>query len=227
MISGSWLVMNRGPQPGQTFMVDRDQLTLGRDPSNEIVISDPQVSRQHARITRQGKLVVIEDLGSTNGTFVNGIRLAGPHVMVNGDVLGLGDAVILTYYEVGMATGATETLVGQAAAVTPPPLVQVPQVPRPQPYPTPPPGYVAAPPPYPAAQPSPYAIGQPPAYTATPPSPAVPVEEEKKRRTGLIIGCVIVAVLVVVVACVGVFVLDYLRMLPPIFYEPLRWLGLI
>jgi predicted component of type VI protein secretion system len=228
MISGSWLVMSQGPQPGQTFMLDRDWLTLGRDPSNEIVIGDPQISRQHARITRQGKLIVIEDLGSTNGTFVNGMRLTGPHVMANGDVIGLGDAVTLTYYEVGIATEATETIVGRAAAaVTPPAATPVPPTYAPRPaahQPAPPPAYAA-----PIAPPPTYPVTPPPPYLAAPPFAvaAPPVKEEKKRRTGLAVGCVIVAVLVVVVACVVVFVLDYLRMLPPIFYEPLRWLGLI
>ncbi len=213
MISGSWLVMSQGPQPGQTFMLDRDWLTVGRDPSNEIVISDPQVSRQHARITRQGKLVVIEDLGSTNGTFVNGMRLTGPHVMANGDVIGLGDAVTLTYYEVGIATEA-ETVVGRAAAIpaAPPSPAYAPRAAAPQPVP---PAYAAP------------AVPSPP-YVAAPPPPGIALAaEEKKRKTGLIVGCAVVAVLVVIVACVGVFVLDYLRLLPPIFYEPLRWLGLI
>ena len=238
MISGSWLVMSQGPQPGQTFMLDRDWLTLGRDPSNEIVIGDPQISRQHARVTRQGKLIVIEDLGSTNGTFVNGMRLTGPHVMANGDVIGLGDAVTLTYYEVGIATEATETVVGRAAAAaTSPAATPVPPTYAARPaahQPAPPPAYAAppAPPPAYAAPPAPPptypATAQPPYMAAFPPSPvAAPPVEEGKRRTGLVVGCVVVAVLVVVAACVVVFVLDYLKLLPPIFYEPLRWLGLV
>ena len=111
MADSSQLVVNQGPQPGQTFILDQDLLTLGRDPGNDIVISDPQVSRQHARVTRQGETMVIEDTGSTNGTFVNGVRLTGPHTLANGDVIGLGDAATLAYYEAGIA--ATEVLDGQ------------------------------------------------------------------------------------------------------------------
>ena len=50
--------------------------------------------------------------------------------------------------------------------------------------------------------------------------------EETQRKTWLLVGCVFL-VLLAVVACVGAFVLDYLGLLPAVFYEPLRWLGLI
>ena len=205
MNGSSWLVMSQGPQPGQSFMLDRDWLTLGRDPSNDIEINDPQISRQHTRITRQGRMMVIEDLGSTNGTFVNGMRLTGSHVMANGDTIGLGDGVTLTYYEEGQAADATETVVGRAAPAPPPPSYELP----PQPVqPQPPPIRTAVPPP-------------PPAYTAAPPPPPA---TGKKSMTWLWVGCGLV-MLGVIVACVGVFALDYFGWLPSIFYEPLRWLG--
>lgn len=199
MMEGSWMVMNQGPQPGQTFVLDRDRLTVGRDPSNDVVINDAQISRQHARITRQGEKLVIEDLGSTNGTFANGMRLAGPHVLTNGDVIGLGDSVTLTYYEVG---AAEETLVGRPAA----------QPPRPP----------AAPPP--ARRPTP---PSPPAYAPAPPPPrpATPPAEGKGGTNWLVIGCGML-VLLTIVACAALFVLDSLGWLPAFFYEPLRWLGL-
>ena len=198
MTDGSRLVMRAGPQPGQTFVLDQDSLTLGRDPGNEIAIGDPQVSRQHARITRQGGLTVIEDAGSTNGTFVNGLRLAGPHTLTDGDVISLGDAVTLSYHSVDIAM--TEPLGGQPTISTAPP------------------SYAPPPPPPPSYEPS-------PTYIPAPPSSAPPVEETQ-RRTWLWAGCVLL-VLLVVVACAAVFVLDYLGLLPAIFYEPLRWLGII
>ena len=199
MANSSRLVVSQGPQPGQTFMLDQDSLTLGRDPSNDIVINDPQISRQHARITRQGDLMVLEDTGSTNGTFVNGMRLTGPHALANGDVIGLGDAVTLTYYGISPAT--TEPLAGRPDVLLEQRLYE----------PPPPPPAHAAPP--------------PPAYAVAPPEIAQPVEK-RKGRAGLWIGCGCL-MLLVAAACASVFVLDYLRMLPPIFYEPLRWLGLI
>ncbi|HUX75242.1 MAG TPA: FHA domain-containing protein [Anaerolineae bacterium] len=197
MTDDSRLVMREGPQPGQTFVLDQDSLTLGRDPGNEIMIGDPQVSRQHARITRQGGLTVIEDAGSTNGTFVNGLRLAGPHTLTDGDVISLGDAVTLSYHSADIAM--TEPLGRQPTVSTAPP------------------SYEPPPPPPPSYEPS-------PTYMPTPPLSAPPVEETQ-RRTWLWVGCVLV-VLLVVGACAVVFVLDYLKLLPAIFYEPLRWLGI-
>jgi predicted component of type VI protein secretion system len=203
----SRLVMTQGPQPGQTFALDQDLLTLGRDPNNVIVINDPQVSRQHARITHQGGRIVLEDIGSTNGTFVNGMRLTNPHALANGDVVGLGDVVTLTYY--GASPAVTEPLADRAQFEE--------SGYEPQPYP-PPPSYEPQPPP-----PSTYAAPSP-AYDVAP-GPVVQ-SVEKKSKTGVWVGCGCLTLLVIA-ACGGVFVLDYLRMLPPIFYEPLRWLGLI
>lgn len=199
MAEGARLVMTQGPQPGQTFTLNQDTLTIGRDPSNPIEISDPQISRQHARITRQGGMMILEDLGSTNGTFVNGMRLTSPHALSSGDVVGLGDAVTLTFYGVG--TSATETIVGRPAVATPPPSVPEQAPARPTP-----------PPPTPAA------------YTPPPPVAAPPTQEEEPDRRWVLFGCGCLTLLAIG-ACVGVFILDYMNMLPPVFYEPLRWLG--
>src|SRR5512147_1961443 len=91
------LVMRSGPTPGATFPLEGDQLTIGRDSSNGVAINDAEVSRKHARLTFQGGKFVIEDLGSTNGTFVNGQRLTGPHVLKAGDVVAFGEQIVLMY----------------------------------------------------------------------------------------------------------------------------------
>ena len=81
MASQFQLIMRSGPTPGAAFTLEGDQITIGRDSVNEIVINDAEISRRHARLTFQGGKYVLEDLGSTNGTFVNGQRLAGPRVL--------------------------------------------------------------------------------------------------------------------------------------------------
>ena len=88
-------VMRSGPTPGRTFPLEGDQLTIGRESSNGIAINDAEISRKHSRLTFQGGKYVLEDLGSTNGTFVNGQRLAGPVVLKPGDVVSLGEHIVL------------------------------------------------------------------------------------------------------------------------------------
>ena len=66
-------------------------VTLGRG-DVEIQIDDPFASARHARITRQGHVVVIEDLGSTNGTYLNEEPLSGPQPLHPGDRIRIGDS---------------------------------------------------------------------------------------------------------------------------------------
>jgi len=87
------LTMRQGPRPDQTFELVKDVYTVGREAGNDIIINDPQVSRHHARLTLQVSTYVLEDLGSTNGTFVNGRRVSGPASLSIGDMVGLGDTV--------------------------------------------------------------------------------------------------------------------------------------
>ena len=69
------LVMQKGPNPGKIFELVQEELTIGRDITNRIVINDPEVSRKHARLVLQSGSYVIEDLGSTNGTFLDDKRI--------------------------------------------------------------------------------------------------------------------------------------------------------
>ncbi len=197
------LVITQGPQPGKAFTLDQASLTIGRDPSNQIVISNPQVSRRHARIQKQADLVIIEDMGSTNGTFVNGMQLSSPHTLSNGDSIGLGDAVKLTYQSAPAASGASPPAEKATLASD-------------QRYDSPPP-----------SPPSRHGQASSPAYSASPPPPASassPAKSKSKQMLWIGCGCL---VLLLVFACVAVFALDYLDVLPDIFYEPLSWFGLI
>lgn len=91
------LIVRRGPQPNQIYPLDKSIVTLGRDITNDIVINDPEVSRHHCRLTQGGGGFTMEDLGSTNGTFINGQRLTGARPLSPGDMVGLGETVTLAY----------------------------------------------------------------------------------------------------------------------------------
>ncbi|MBM6682944.1 MULTISPECIES: FHA domain-containing protein [Collinsella] len=66
------LTIIKGPQTGNTFELDDVETTVGRDPANAIFLNDMTVSRAHAKILRRPTGTVIEDLGSLNGTWVDG-----------------------------------------------------------------------------------------------------------------------------------------------------------
>ena len=120
-------VMRSGPTPGVTYPLEGDQLTIGRDSSNGVAINDAEVSRKHSRLSFQGGKYVLEDLGSTNGTFVNGQRLAGPVVLKPGDVVSLGEQIVLMYDAINQDPGATMAAPRRSARVAPPPVQQAPQ----------------------------------------------------------------------------------------------------
>jgi len=69
------LIFERGPDRGKRVRLSKFPVTLGRDPSCDIVVTDDEVSRHHVRIKQRGKLFVAEDLESRNGTYVNGDRI--------------------------------------------------------------------------------------------------------------------------------------------------------
>lgn len=109
-------VMRSGPTPGVTFALEGDQLIIGRDAAHAVSINDAEVSRKHARLTFQGGKYVIEDLGSTNGTFVNGQRLVSAAVLKPGDVVSLGEQIVLMYE--GLSSDAGATMIGRKAPRT-------------------------------------------------------------------------------------------------------------
>lgn len=87
------LVVERAPghEPGMIYDVDGD-LVLGRGDRAEIRLEDPFASARHARIYEQGNIVVIEDLGSTNGTYLNEEVLQTPRPLHAGDRVRIGDS---------------------------------------------------------------------------------------------------------------------------------------
>ena len=114
------LTMRSGPNPGTVYALDSDQISIGRDSTNEIPVNDAEVSRHHSRLTFQGGKYVLEDMGSTNGTFVNGQRLTGPRVLKSGEVVSLGEQIVFVYEAVESDPGATMVSPRKAPAIRPP-----------------------------------------------------------------------------------------------------------
>jgi hypothetical protein len=124
-----YLVVTAGRGRGQTFDL-RGEVRLGRDRSNAIVISDGKVSRHHFRLDPIRGTYILSDLGSANGTFVNGVRVTQPVRLHDGDLINLGDTQIVFY------TGAA----GRLADRHPLPEERAPAPPPPPPVVSPAPG---------------------------------------------------------------------------------------
>jgi pSer/pThr/pTyr-binding forkhead associated (FHA) protein len=130
------LVMRSGPAPGEAFSLQNPLITIGRDPASDITINDAEVSRQHARLTLQSGGYVLEDLGSTNGTFVNGQRLMGPRVLKPGEVISIGEHITLSFEVVGFDSDATvASSSARQQPVASAPVYQAPTPVRPAPQP--------------------------------------------------------------------------------------------
>ena len=83
-----------GPEAGRQVPLETI-VDIGREPSLPLHLdADTQVSRRHARITAQGGAATVEDLGSTNGTFVNGRKVSSPVTLERGDHLKVGNTVL-------------------------------------------------------------------------------------------------------------------------------------
>ncbi len=80
------LIAQEGPLKGQRWSISR-ALVLGREPTCDVVIADRQVSRFHARLTPTMEGIILEDMGSKNGTHHNGVELTAPVVLQDGDMV--------------------------------------------------------------------------------------------------------------------------------------------
>ena len=90
-----WILTVRSPDNEPLEYVLRPgKNTLGRKPDNDIVVADDSASREHAEIYCQGDQIVITDLESTNGTYVNRERIVKPHVLQPGDQIRIGQHVV-------------------------------------------------------------------------------------------------------------------------------------
>jgi len=101
------LTMRSGPTPGKTYPLDQEEVRLGRDLTSDISVSDPEVSRSHARFLMREGNIFVEDLGSTNGTFLNGARVSTPQQLRSGDVLTFGETIVMVFEKDAPVSDAT------------------------------------------------------------------------------------------------------------------------
>jgi predicted component of type VI protein secretion system len=182
------LVMKVGPTPGKVIPLTKDELTIGRDVSNDIVINDAEISRKHARLYLGPAGYNLEDQGSTNGSFVNDQRLVGPHALRHGETIRFGEHVELSYEST--APDLNATMVGG-----PVPMAYTP---------------ASVPEPVPAFQETPVFSGQVPPGPVE--QPVVPAPQEKKTSTTwLLAGCGCLLVVCCLLAA-GSILFDYLNL---------------
>lgn len=204
------LVMQSGPTPGKSYPLEKNEIFIGRDINNDIVISDAEISRKHSRLVSQSGGYMIEDLGSTNGTFVNGQRLMGPHALTSGELVMLGENVGLAFEAIGFDINATVVGSGASAAT-----FQVSPRAGDAAFSVPPVVESYGPP---SAAPQAYA---PPAGVAPVPEYTAPQPVKKGGcRTWLVAGCGCLAVVLCLVI-IGIAALVYLN--PALLEEILCW----
>lgn len=116
------LVVRQGPHAGQVFELQQPSYTIGRSKDNDLQIDDVQVSRRHATLTLTPGGYVLQDQGSTNGTFVNNRRITAPIAIQPGDVIGFGNSVLIDVQAAAPARPAAAPPPVYAPPPPPPPI---------------------------------------------------------------------------------------------------------
>src|SRR5262245_46292073 len=93
------LVTVRGPNAGHRFPLDESCCVIGRQPDAEIYLESLAVSRHHARVLTEPEGIYVEDLKSSNGTYVNGHRIGAKVALTERDVLQIGPYEFNLYLE--------------------------------------------------------------------------------------------------------------------------------
>ncbi|WP_229403098.1 FHA domain-containing protein [Micromonospora okii] len=96
------LTVVAGPMRGASFRLSVVPQVIGRSARVDIVVDDPHLSRRHASVRLAGDGVALEDLGSTNGTWLNDRRVDGTEQLCDGDVVRLGRTE-LRFFDPGLA----------------------------------------------------------------------------------------------------------------------------
>jgi DNA-binding response OmpR family regulator len=91
------LIIQEGQVPGRRWFIEKERVTIGRGEDCDIVLAERQVSRHHAQIRRTDSQYVLEDLGSKNGTYVNGRQVTEPCILQDGDEIQIALGIRLSF----------------------------------------------------------------------------------------------------------------------------------
>ena len=99
-VDHAYLLVLAGSCMGEMYRVEKDKTVLGRGEKCDVRLVDEGISREHAQLIREPDHIILEDLGSTNGTFCNGVRVT-EQILADGDKILIGSATILkfTYHD--------------------------------------------------------------------------------------------------------------------------------
>ena len=190
--------MTSGPAAGTSLEVEHD-VVIGREGA-DLTLADDEVSRRHAVVRPVERGVVVEDLGSTNGTFVNGEQISTPVTLTLGSTLRLGNSVIEVELDLGAPTKLREVVPAGEPTVA----REVPRAAPPEPEPV-----AAAVPEPPATEPPPPAEPPPakrlpggPREPAPPPRYGGPSDSDRSRPAPALIVAVLAGVAVLVAVLV-------------------------
>ena len=117
------LRIERGSKAGRRIELERESVTVGRQSCCDLVLDDDTVSRQHARFMSRPEGFFLEDLGSRNGTYLNGERIYGPTRIFDGDRVQLYDITMTFFDSAGLSprpagTGSSVALCGETGGGT-------------------------------------------------------------------------------------------------------------
>ncbi|HEY2902317.1 MAG TPA: GGDEF domain-containing protein [Polyangia bacterium] len=99
-VDHAYLLVLAGSCMGEMYRIEKDKTVLGRGDKADVRLVDEGISREHAQLVREPDHIILEDMGSTNGTFCNGVRVK-EQILADGDKILLGSATILkfTYHD--------------------------------------------------------------------------------------------------------------------------------
>ena len=103
------VIKQEGRRP--LYLQIRDAIEIGRE-CDGIILADGQASRRHASLTPRGETVIVEDLGSTNGTLLDGAKIASAVVLLQGSIVRIGDTVLQLVADAPVAAQAAPAAVG-------------------------------------------------------------------------------------------------------------------